>query len=228
MEQMKRFALYYAPDAGAFADHAAAWLGWDAITGTARPQPQLPGLRDVAQLTAEPRKYGFHGTIKPPFRRAPGVTVADLQAAVADLAAGLAPVVLDGLALTRLGRFLALCPTGDLTALESLAAAAVRRLDPLRAALTAEEIARRRPERLTPRQRDLLDLWGYPFVMEEFRFHLTLTGPLPDHEIDSTEAALNAYFAPVLPQPFQIRDLCMFGEAQDGRFHLLHRYALTG
>jgi hypothetical protein len=40
--------------------------------------------------------------------------------------------------------------------------------------------------------------------------------------------ALAAHFAPVLPQPFRIEDLCLFGEDAGGRFHLLLRYALTG
>ena len=92
--------------------------------------------------------------------------------------------------------------------------------------LTEAEIARRRPETLTPRQRALLDRWGYPFVMEEFLFHLTLTDRLPDP--GPAMAALGAHFAPVLPRPFVIEDLCLFGEDDAGRFHLLHRYALTG
>ena len=76
MDQMKRFAIYYAPRGGAFADAAAAWLGWDLTRGRAVAQPDLPGLVDLpglADLTAEPRKYGFHGTIKPPFRLAGGL-----------------------------------------------------------------------------------------------------------------------------------------------------------
>jgi hypothetical protein len=40
--------------------------------------------------------------------------------------------------------------------------------------------------------------------------------------------ALAAHFAPVLPHPFRIEDLCLFGEDAAGRFHLLHRYALAG
>lgn len=229
MKQMKRYAIYYAPEAGLFAEQAAAWLGWDAASGTAVPQPDLPALpRPLSVLTAEPRKYGFHGTLKPPFRLAEGETPQGLMAAVAALAARLPACEMDGLALTRLGRFLALCPTGDTAGLEHLAAEVVRRLDSFRAPLTEDEIARRRPERLTHRQRELLDLWGYPFVMEEFRFHLTLTGGLDPWEMPVVETALIERFAPVQPAPFRVSDLCLFGEAEDGRFHLLHRYALTG
>ncbi|MDO8325539.1 MAG: DUF1045 domain-containing protein [Cypionkella sp.] len=226
MEQMKRYAIYYAPEAGAFADAAAAWLGWDVRAGQAVAQPQLDLPRPLADITAEPRKYGFHGTIKPPFRLAEAVTPDLLHDAVASLAASLRPVALPGLQMVNLEGFLALIPQGDTAALQALAAEVVRVLDPYRAPLTAAEIARRRPDRLTPRQRDLLAVYGYPYVMEEFRFHLTLSGPLGGDEAAITEAATR-HFAGVVPQPFRLADLCLFGEDAMGRFHLLHRYALT-
>lgn len=224
MDQIKRYAVYYAPPAGEFADRAAAWLGWDAARGLAVPQPDL-GL-PAAEITQDPRKYGFHGTLRAPFRLAEGVDFAALDSALTALAARLAPVTLDGLRLESLGGFLALVPEGDDGPLLELAAEVVSALDPLRAALTAAEVARRRPERLSPRQRQLLEIWGYPYVMEEFRFHLTLTDRLADP--GPAAQALQAHFAPVLPRPFGIAELCLFGEGQDGLFRILHRYTLSG
>lgn len=226
MEPIKRYAVYYAPPAGDFADRASAWLGWDAARGMAVTPPEL-GL-DATAITAEPRKYGFHGTIKPPLRLATGRDHAGLGAAMAELAASLAPVTLPGLRLVNLDGFLALVPEGDTAPLRDLAAAVVERLDAYRAPLNEAEIARRRPERLTPRQRELLDLWGYPHVMEEFRFHLTLTDRLPPDQADGVAETLRAHFAPVLPRPFVIGSLCLFGQVESGRFHLLHRYPLSG
>ena len=226
MDQMKRFAIYYAPEPGAFADAAAAWLGWDLAQGTPMPQPAPDLPRALAEVTAEPRKYGFHGTLKPPFRLADGVSPADLVQATARLAASLAPLELPGLQMVNLEGFLALTPLGDTAALQNLAAEVVRTLDPFRAALTPAETARRRPERLTPRQRDLLATYGYPYVMEQFQFHLTLSGPLAGEEAAVTKAATN-HFAGVIPKPFHIRDICLCGEDAQGRFHLLHRYALS-
>lgn len=225
---MKRYAIYYAPEPGPLADLAAHWLGWDAAAGRALPHPDLAGLpRPVAEITATPRKYGFHGTIKPPFRLAPGQSPEALHRACTDLAAHLAPVTLDGLHLSQLGGFLALTPQGGASALADLAATVVRALDAFRAPPTQAEIARRKPDRLSPRQRALLDQWGYPYVMEEFRFHLTLTGDLPPPEADAVAAALRPHLAPHLPRPFTIRDLCLFGEATDGMFRILHRYTLS-
>ncbi len=223
---MKRFAIYSAPEPGPFADAAASWLGWDLAQGAPVPQPAPDLPRGLAEVTAEPRKYGFHGTLKPPFRLADGITPADLAQATAGLAASLAPVEMPGLQMVNLEGFLALTPLGDTAALQNLAAEVVRSLDPYRAALTPAETARRRPERLTPRQRALLATYGYPYVMEQFQFHLTLSGPLAEDETAVTTAAAH-HFANLIPQPFHIRDLCLCGEDAMGRFHLLHRYALS-
>lgn len=226
---MQRYAIYYAPPPGPFAEAAAAWLGWDAERGVAVPQPGGAGLaRSMAEITAEPRKYGFHGTMKAPFRLAPGVTAGDLQSALGAFAARRPGVVLDGLRMVNLEGFLAFVPEGDEAGLNALAADVVLALDPFRAPLTEAEVARRRPERLTARQRELLGLHGYPYVLEEFRFHLTLSGPLEAAFAPEVAAAAGRHFAGLVPRPFPVADLCLMGEAADGRFHLLHRVALAG
>ena len=229
MDQMKRFAVYYAPRRGAFASHAAEWLGRDAATGGALRQPVLPNLDlTAAEVTVHARRYGFHGTLRAPFRPAPGADGPAISAVVASLAKHLAPVTCDGLLLECLQGFLALTPLGCEAALLDLSAAVVEATDHLRAPLTGQDIARRHPDTLSIRQRELMGRWGYPFVMDEFRFHLTLTDRLLTEQAGSVRAALAAHFAPVLPQPFEIEDLCLFGEDEMGLFHLLHRYPLTG
>jgi hypothetical protein len=226
MDQMKRYAVYYAPREGAFAFRANEWLGREPGKGRDLPQPVLAGIGDPRGITAEPRRYGFHGTLRAPFRLAEGMTEATVRDCVTRLASRLPPVVCDGLHLETLRGFVALTPMGCEAAPLDLGAAVVEGTDALRAPLTEAEIARRRPDHLSRRQRQLLERWGYPFVMEEFRFHLTLTDRL--EAPDPVRAALEAFFAPVLPRPFVIEDLCLFGEDQSGRFHLLHRYALAG
>ncbi|MBN9887360.1 DUF1045 domain-containing protein [Salipiger abyssi] len=227
MTDYSRFAIYYAPEPGPFAEFCASWLGWDAATGTLRAHPELPGLpRPVAEITATPRKYGFHGTLKPPFRLTG--SRAALEADLAALAARLAPAEMPGLTLSRLGSFLALTPEGDTTALAALAAETVRALDTHRAPPTEAELERRRKARLSPAQEDNLARWGYPYVMEEFRFHLTLSGRLSAEDATQTAEALEPVLAPLLPRPFRVGALVLFGEAPDGRFHILHRYVLAG
>lgn len=229
MSDYTRFAVYFAPRDGAFADFCAAWLGWDARGGSYVAHPDIEGLRlPVSEITATPRKYGFHGTIKPPFRLADGTDVVGLQAQVAALAAGIAPVTCDGLHLHQLGRFLALTPKGDTTELAALAARVVKELDHFRAPATDAELAKRRGRGLTSEQDANLVAWGYPYVLDAFQFHLTMSGQLDKAEVALVANALTPHLAPLLPQPFVVENLCLFGEADDGRFHLLHRYALTG
>ncbi len=221
MQDFIRYAVYYAPQPGTFADRTAAWLGWDLARGCMVDDPALQS-RPVGQ----PRNYGFHGTIRAPFR--PVVPEAQLIAAVDALAATRPAVTCGTLALHDLNGFLALMPTDGGPALIALAEAVVRATDLLRAPLTAEQIARRRPDSLTPRQRALLDRWGYPFVMEEFRFHLTLTDRLSPAERPAVQAMAQAWLGPVLPEPFVIADLCVVAEDAQGRFHLRHRAPLSG
>lgn len=215
---MKRYAVYYAPRSGEFATCAQGWFGG----------ADLPGLpRSAAEMMVDARRYGFHGTLRAPFRPGDGVDEGRIVATVADLATRLAPVPCAGLVLENLQGFLALTPQGCEAALLDFGAAVVEGTNTLRAPLTEAEVARRRPETLTPRQRALLDVWGYPYVMDEFRFHLTLTDRLPSAEVAPVMAALAAHFAPALPRPFVIEDLCLFGEDDSG-FHLMHRFALMG
>jgi putative phosphonate metabolism protein len=225
--EFTRYAIYYAPHDGPLAAFTAAWLGWDAARGLAVPHPDIAGL-DVPGLTATPRKYGFHGTIKAPFHLADGMDAQGLHSAAAGLCARIAPVTLPTMHLHALGGFVAITPQGDAPALARLAADVVTGLDAFRAPPTPAELARRRPKTLTPGQQENLARWGYPYVMDDFRFHLTLTGDLPPDQVQAVQSALHPIIMPLVPQPFAIDSLCLFGQAQSGMFQILHRYALTG
>lgn len=220
---MKRFAIYHAPPPGPLADAAARWLGRDAATGAAPGQPHL----DLPALTRNPRRYGFHATLKAPFRLAPGMTEDGLRDALGSLAARLRPVVLERLEVGLLGRFLALLPRGDTTALNGLAGEIVTGLDDFRAPLTGEERARRRPDALDTHRRALLDAWGYPYVLDAFRFHMTLSDQLTDAQAATLQPLAQRHFGGVVPQPYVVDTLALFGEDEAGVFHLLHRVGLS-
>lgn len=228
MNGFRRYGLYVVP-MGALYRAGADWLGWDSVAGQAVAQPDLPDLPvSPAVLTATPRKYGFHGTIKPPFRLAEGTDAEGLAAAACAFCATRAPVILPEMTLRRLGGFIAIVPTARFAALADLAAATVAALDGLRAPPTEAELARRRRSGLSDRQEAMLARWGYPYVMEDFRFHMTLTGRLTPDRAEGVRDALAAYFAPHLSAPFVIDSLCLMGEDAGGLFHLVQRYALSG
>lgn len=214
-----RYGIYYTPPEGDFAQVGADWLGWDLA------RRRETETADDA-LTLKPRKYGFHGTLKPPFFLAEGRSEADLKTALADLANRLAPVTLEGLRVTPLGAFLALMPEGDTAALRELAGSVVRDLDGFRAPPSTAELARRRAAGLSPVEEAHLLRWGYPYVMERFNFHMTLTGPLPKKQRAAVRSALDARFQSVIPKPFVVDGLTLVGEADSGLFHLVQRYNL--
>lgn len=177
---------------------------------------------------ADPLRYGFHGTLKPPFRLADGKDEARLLAGVEALASRLRPVNLAGLAVREIGRFIAIVPDTAPGALSDLAAACVSELDTFRAPATEEELTRRRRAGLSTRQEELLVRWGYPYVMDEFRFHLTLTGKVPDDRRAGLLRQLQVNAADALG-PARIEDLCVFVEPAPGAaFQLAWRFPLSG
>ncbi|WP_407495490.1 DUF1045 domain-containing protein [Pseudooceanicola sp. MF1-13] len=221
-----RYAIYYVPAPGPLMGFTARWLGWDVLTGSPAAHPDLPV--DVAAITATPRKYGFHGTIKPPFHLAEGSEAGALLDAARLLCATLPPVTLEGLELSRIGRFIALTPVGDTDALATLAATCVRNLDRFRAPPSEAELARRRQANLSPRQETLLDAWGYPYVMEEFRFHMTLSGRLNSEKVGEVIEVLRPELSPWLGKPYRIDALALVGERTDKHFELIDYLPLGG
>ena len=219
-DRFRRFAVYD-PGPAALARFGARWLGWDAPTGRAC-EATAP-----APWTEAARRYGFHATIKAPFRLAEGRTPEDLVRELQTLAATLAPVELPGgLVLAQIDGFLALVPRDQTVALTDLAARVVAGLDHLRAPLTKAEIARRRPETLSEVGRAHLARWGYPHVMDSFRYHMTLTGPIEGADANDARAQLVPALAGLLPDPHPVTELALMGEDADGFFHEITRCRL--
>ncbi len=222
-----RIAIYYAPlPDDALATAGNAWLGRDPRTGAPAAQPAVDGIEEI---TAEPRRYGFHATLKPPMRLAAGRTWAELMTAVRAMAAGVAPFELPRLAVHDLHGFLALRETTPCPALQALADVCVEQLDPFRAPPSEAELARRRTSRLSADQDAMLRRWGYPYVFTTWFFHLTLTRRLSEPEKVVFQPAAAAYFAPALKISRQISDLCVFTQlAPEAPFTIAERVQLRG
>lgn len=226
-----RYAVYALPGAltpDPLRPLAEAWLGRATDGSVVSPAvPEGWTRTEVDAITVDARRYGFHATLKPPFRLADGIDAAALDDRVAALAATATPVTLPQVDLHRLGGFYALMASTPAPALHALADAVVRDLDDLRAPMTATERARRHPERLTPRQRELLDAWGYPYVFDEFRAHLTLTDRIPEERSPRVAAALRRHFEDQLQRDVRIDALCVFSESEPGApFQLFAVHAL--
>lgn len=211
-----RYAIYLTPHEGdPLTSVAERWLGRSAF-GREVPPPQAVGAFSAAEIafhTAPPRRYGFHATLKAPFRLAEGRTEGKLVAALDSFAATRQPFCTK-LALARLGGFFALVPESASPELDQLAADVVTAFERFRAPLSADEIERRNSEDLSPAQLKYLHKWGYPFVFEAFRFHMTLTGRVPDAEAARMESAIESFFGPLLLEPLEVGTLAVFAEAE--------------
>lgn len=215
----KRYAVYFAPQpATALGRLGERWLGLSARTGARTPAP--------TRFVASPRRYGFHATLKAPMRLARGIAEEDLLASVKSLAKLLQPVDLGILELRRLGGFLALMQAnGSHDEISNLAWSCVRSLDHLRAALKPEDIARR--PGLKQIEQDNLLQWGYPYVADQFRFHLTLTSALGDAELREAEAAFRKVAGGLLDEPVTLDALSVFGDpGAPDTFRQIERFAL--
>ncbi|HWB51753.1 MAG TPA: DUF1045 domain-containing protein [Stellaceae bacterium] len=230
-EDCGRWAVYFAPAPGSpLARFGAEWLGRDAASGDPATQPVLAAIdaERLRAITAEPRRYGFHATLKPPFVLAAGYAAAALDAAVAALACGEAPFTAPPLRLSCLSGFWALTLSAPCPPLHALAERCVGALDRFRAPAGDTELARRRRAGLTPRQDELLTRWGYPYVMDEFRFHMTLTARLDASEAAVVAPALEPLAAPLCREPLAIDALSLFHQPRrDAPFRLLRRYPLS-
>lgn len=222
----ERYAIFYTPT-GALADFGARWLGWNSAQGCAVPHVEGVGA-NVADITQTPRKYGLHGTLKAPFYLAKGCDLAQVRDAAKTFAAGQAAFEVGALDLRYENGFVALRPRHSLIELQDFAAATVKALDPFRAPLSDADIARRRAAKLTVRQDQQMLDWGYPFIFDDFHFHLTLTGRLQAEAATQVINALAPHLEDIVPAPFVIDAVTLMGQDAAGLFHQIHRYALTG
>lgn len=219
-----RFAIYYAPSPSSqLHDLGSRWLGRDAFTGATVAQPNV----HLATFTEEPRRYGFHATLKPPFALHNGQNRAAFVNAVGNLASALHSATISKLVLRQIDGFLALVPDDHDITLAELAAVCVRAFDLFRAPPDNKELDRRRGAGLSARQEEYLKRWGYPYVFDEFRFHITLTRRLDEQETARVAPLAESHFSSVLGQPLIIDALTVFGEAQTGSpFIAEQRFAL--
>jgi len=226
-----RYAVYYAPAAGdPLWRFGCAAVGRDALRGARVDFPDHRLLRGapLEAWTAAPRRYGFHATLKPPFALAEGAGEAALVAATRAFAANQAPFEAGRLRVATIGAFVALTPAAPAPGLARLAGECVAAFDAFRAPARAWERARRLNGALTPRQVENLDRWGYPYVFADFRFHMTLSGPLGEADRARFAEAMRELYAPI-DRPLVVDAIALFHQADEtGAFVILERFALSG
>jgi putative phosphonate metabolism protein len=226
-----RYAIYFTPPPDSpLAVFGASVIGYDCFRRADVPHRLVDGIDPsvLALATVDPRRYGFHATLVAPFHMSSD-TEASLIAAFSAFAARHAPVALGPLQIATMGRFLVLAPLEPCPQLEELAAACVTDFDRHRAALSDADRARRIAAGLTQRQTELLDRWGYPYVLDEYRFHMTLAGPVPDDELPAFKSRLSEAFDGLARDHLELGAISLMRQDdRASRFYVLERQRLTG
>jgi hypothetical protein len=209
-----RVAVYYAPERDDPLWRAGTqWLGRDPESGEAFPIPDAIG---DPGLIAEPSAYGFHGTLKPPMRLADGRGYEEFLDAVRQLALGLRPFDLPQFSVQNLNGFLAVREAEPSPALQALADVTVASLDSFRAQPSEAELARRRKGGLSPAEESMLSRWGYPYVFQLWRFHLTLSRRLSEGEMARLRPSAEAWFDEAFGKPRRCQSLAVYTQRASG------------
>ena len=229
-----RHAAYFAPALQSQAwDLGSQWLGRCAHQMTPLQQPQFDNLSSEVfeKLTSAPRLYGWHATLKAPFELNSNAKLEELQPAFRQLAHNTVSAFHLPLKLVEMGDFLALVPSHPSPDLQKFAEHCVRQLHALALPLSETEIQRRTGAGLTARQTALLHAWAYPFVMDQFQFHLTLSGSLRNvesHVKIKLKAAAQEWFAPLLEHGLDIDAVTWFSQDQkNGDFRWVESFELS-
>jgi ribose 1,5-bisphosphokinase len=224
-----RYAVYFAPPfEHPLWEAGCRWLGRDAR----RRQLLRPPRCDAVKA---PWRYGWHATLKPPSRLAEGVSESAWMDAVAALARWHTRFSMPALQVATLNDFLALRPRESLPRehpLWRLADDCVTGLEPLRAPLGPDERARYLQPHFSARQRENVERHGYAHVLDDWRFHLSLTGSLsnlPAQAADGLRREARLHFQPALELPLDCDAVCVFAEPSPGQpFELIERLPLAG
>ena len=175
-----RYAVFYCPE-----DSSELGLYGQQVLGRSADGQVLesaygdcPDWQQASALSATPAHYGFHATLKAPFHLAECVSEQQLLDAVETLACRQTVIAMQTIRPRLLSGFVALTLQPQSQAIATLAELCVTQFEPYRAPLSQDDILKRKPDQLTERQREYLYQYGYPHVMSEFRFHMTLSGQI--------------------------------------------------
>lgn len=225
-----RYAIYFVPPAASeLYRFGSNVLGYDCYVGKRLEDWAFDGIGKTRRemLTREPRRYGFHATLKAPFRLAPGLNEQALVREFEAFAAKHRPLLPTRLQLHSIGDFVALVPRERSEAIHLLATDCVKHFDRFRAPMSQKE-RKQRANGLNRRQATYLDRFGYPYVLDEFRFHMTLTGRLSDADRNDVFQALRKKIMHNFPEPtLSVGAITILRQRSEAsRFRVVHQCVL--
>ncbi len=222
-----RYAVFYLPPSDSpLADFGAQWFGYDIRTGKFR-EPIQTTTFDLKELTKISHRYGLHATLKAPFRLKKKYDLSNLFKRVEKQASKSEPFTYPSMKITQLAGFPALMPKHNRAKMVHLEERLVHKLNKFGKKPDQSTSDRRRKVKLNALEQEYFRLYGYPYVLDHFRFHLTLC----DKAERSTRSVISSFleenYSEVLTSSLEVREIAVVGERKsDGYFEELERFAL--
>jgi len=229
IQEFSRFAIYYLPsESNLLSNFASSWFGWNPHLGMEVSYPVWKNLNfNIAELTSEPGKYGLHGTLKPPFPLAKQENFEELRVAILKLSRSIKKFKIPSITLRVIDGFIAIVPTIRNERIDYLAEKCVKELDDFRGPESLENIKKRRSVGLSERQENHLRRWGYPYVLDDFNFHLTMTEKLRPEVSERVFLVLASKLESVLMAPLLVDKIFLCGESvENGKFKVIEKFSL--
>lgn len=215
-----RVAIYYSPGScSPLLQVAEQWFEMK-TTGTMSES-------ETADMLKDPKRYGFHATIKPPFKLKDQYSIGDVEQQMQRFCQHTSSFITPHMEVAKIGRFFCIKPVEESWEINSLASSVVQRFDNFREPAREKDLERRRLTGLNFRQDELLIEWGYPYVLSEFIFHMTLTGKITDERQNkSLREELKKRFSQALSEPLNIDSLSMYTQEGSADFIEHKRFSL--
>lgn len=226
---MKRLAIYYTPEeSSSLAGEAAIWFGRDIYSTTRAAGAGANNLNDtfIANITKSPSHYGFHATLKPPFTIENADVIEEISLLLETFANSREAFIIPDFEVKMLNSFFCLRPKTVSNQLHSIANELVTQFDHFRLPAGQAELEKRRSSGLTRNQEQMLLKWGYPYVMEEYRFHLTLTGMIEKQFRQAVAQELSERFTSDILESVEFDRISLFLEDNCQPLHCIAHFPL--
>ncbi len=228
-DNYERYAIYYIPDNCSELSHfGRSWFGYDPDAGNCKREYYGLDTSLVERITYKPARYGLHATLKAPFNLKLGYDVESLLSTLEGFAKNRKAFEIDSLKYGLHGGCLSLTVDEGEHKINQFASQCVLGFEDFRAPLSMKERTRRLEEKLSLHQRLMLEELGYPYVLSEFRFHITLSSRLSDQEYDSVIRALIPTLESICMKPLKINQVSLLGDPGNEKpFELIKSFPLS-
>jgi len=231
MKKYSRYAIYYAPPKESnLEEFGRYWFGWDPINAKSINNKQrinylngfgIKNLKNIDKNVLIAKKYGFHGTLIPPFKLNKNYSTNTLFKKTEEIAKKLKKFKFYKFKLKKINNFYAFVQNKKNNNINKLSNRLVRELFKFRSPLTKKEIDRRNPSKLSKLQLNILYKWGYPYLMSEFNFHMTLASEVTGNKLYLELKKIERNKEIILNEINNFDKIYIFGENQKGMFENL-------